>query len=84
MRNKNRIMRGSVAGSAVFMVTLSGPLATIDREPRQARKGATVVNQVCAGVWLVRVPTISFSARQPAIIPLSIFSPTLRAQRIFK
>jgi DNA polymerase-3 subunit gamma/tau len=42
------------------MVALSGPLATIDREPRQARKGATVANQVCAGVWLVRVPAICF------------------------
>ena len=35
-----------------FMVTPVGPLAMIDCEPRQARKGATVVVISCAEVWL--------------------------------
>jgi hypothetical protein len=30
-----------------------GPPATLNREPRQARKGATVVVAACAGMWLV-------------------------------
>ena len=30
----------------------SGPPATINYELRQARKGATVVVDLCAGVWL--------------------------------
>ena len=34
----------------------SGPLATIDGESRQARKGATVAVDSCAGVWLVGLP----------------------------
>ncbi len=36
----------------------SGPPATINNEPRQARKGATVVMDLCAGVWL-EVPPVS-------------------------
>ena len=36
------------------MVSLVGPLATIGYEPRQARKGATVVADSCAGVRLAR------------------------------
>jgi hypothetical protein len=40
------------------MVALTGPLATASREPRQARKGATVVVTLCAEVWLVRVTAI--------------------------
>lgn len=42
---------------ASAMVALSGPLAMINYEPRQARKGATVVVTSCAGVWLVRAAT---------------------------
>jgi hypothetical protein len=34
------------------MVTPVGPLAMIGYEPRQARKGATVVVISCAEVWL--------------------------------
>lgn len=30
----------------------AGPLATISREPGQARKGAAAVVALCAGVWL--------------------------------
>ena len=41
------------------MVTLSGPFATASREPRQARKGATVAMKLCAEVWLGRGATIS-------------------------
>ncbi len=37
------------------MVAPFGPLATIGYEPRQARKGATVVIDSCAGVWLIGV-----------------------------
>ena len=39
------------------MVACTGPLATISRKPRQARKGATVVVTSGAGVWLVQVTT---------------------------
>ena len=41
------------------MVALTGPLATANYEPRQARKGATVVVTLCAEVWLVRVTAIT-------------------------
>ncbi len=39
----------------------SGPPATISYELRQARKGATVVVDLCAGVWL-EVPPPPFSS----------------------
>ena len=42
---------------SVLMVTLIGPLAMIDGKPRQARKGATVAVDSCAGVWLIWVAT---------------------------
>jgi hypothetical protein len=35
-----------------------GPLAMIDSEPRQARKGATVIIDSCAGVWLSGSPPL--------------------------
>jgi len=35
-----------------FVVSLVGPLAMIGCEPRQARKGAAVTADSCAGVWL--------------------------------
>ncbi len=57
--DKNRIMRRSIAKREGNMVALSGPLATVCHKPRQARKGATVVVKVCAGVWLVRAPSIN-------------------------
>ena len=44
------------------MVAPSGPLATANREPRQARKGATVVVTLCAEVWLLGVIAISPSS----------------------
>jgi len=33
-----------------------GPPATLNCEPRQARKGATVVVAACAGMWLLGPP----------------------------
>jgi len=39
------------------MAARMGPPATTSREPRQARKGATVTVNSGAGVWLVRVAT---------------------------
>ena len=36
------------------MVTLAGPLATINCESSQARKGAAAAMDSGAGVWLVR------------------------------
>src|SRR5690606_39646018 len=35
-----------------------GPLATIRREPGQARKGAAVAVPSCAGVWLAGLPPL--------------------------
>ena len=43
------------------MVTHSGPPATICCEPRQARKGATVAADSCAGVRLVWVATLQIA-----------------------
>ncbi len=42
------------------MVGRVGPLATIGCKPRQARKGATVAADSCAGVWLVRLAALIF------------------------
>ena len=39
------------------MVFLVGPRAMTRYEPRQARKGATVVTYSCAAVWLARAAT---------------------------
>ena len=43
-----------------FVVDLAGPPAIIIYEPRQARKGATVVVTLCAGVWLAGFASIIF------------------------
>ena len=40
------------------MVALAGPLAMINCQPRQARKGATVAVTSCAGMWLVWAATL--------------------------
>ncbi|AHY42530.1 hypothetical protein UIB01_08530 [Stutzerimonas decontaminans] len=37
----------------------AGPLATISREPGQARKGAAAAVTLCAGVWLVGFTSIT-------------------------
>ena len=39
-----------------YTVTLVGPPAMISYEPRQARKGATVVTDSCAEVRLAELP----------------------------
>jgi len=41
------------------MVVCIGPLATISREPGQARKGAAAAADSSAGVWLVQTATLS-------------------------
>ncbi len=41
-----------------YSVTLVGPLAMISYEPRQARKGATVVADSCDAVRLTRLPLL--------------------------
>jgi len=51
------------------MVAPFGPLATMSREPRQARKGATVAAKSCAGVWLIGDTTLTF----PAVLALLLF-----------
>ena len=62
------------------MVALIGPLAMIDGEFRQARKGATVTVDSCAGMWLVRVATQSYHSKLSSALPIeficfiSIFS----------
>jgi len=59
------------------MVAPFGPLATMSREPRQARKGATVAVKSCAGVWLIGDTTLEFrlaSSESPGNFPAS--SPT--------
>jgi len=42
-----------------------GPLATINREPGQARKGAAAAVDSGAGVWLVRTATLYFPRTHP-------------------
>jgi len=49
-----------IACVQITMATCIGSLATISREPRQARKGATVVVKLCAGVWLVWVASSNY------------------------
>ena len=41
------------------MVGPVGPLATISREPGQARKGAAAAVTLCAGVWLAGFTSIT-------------------------
>ena len=43
------------------MVAWMGPLATLNREPGQARKGAATAVDLCAGVWLVQVAAYYFT-----------------------
>jgi len=45
-----------------YAVTLVGPPAMISYEPRQARKGATVVTDSCAEVRLAELPLPFFTA----------------------
>ena len=54
------------ARRAFVMVGPAGPLATISREPGQARKGAAAAVTSCAGVWLAGPPPSS-AAILPAL-----------------
>ena len=45
------------------LVTLVGPHAMISYKPRQARKGATVVADSCAAVWLARAASTHILTR---------------------
>jgi len=57
------------------MVGPAGPLATISREPGQARKGAAAAVTLCAGVWLVgftSIAIISFPYFYRSIAPTSL------------
>ncbi len=49
--------------NAPSMVARVGPLATVSREFRQARKGAAVAVRPGAGMWLARAATLSGQAR---------------------
>lgn len=58
------------------MVSLAGPLATINREPGQARKGAATTVDLGAGVWLVGFTsntwlqiTLAQPSNQPYVVP---------------
>ena len=50
-----------------------GPSATIDSELRQARKGATVIIDSCAGVWLFGLPPFLFVTLLLPVFALLIF-----------
>jgi hypothetical protein len=50
------------------MVALIGPFATRNYELRQAWKGATVVVDLCAEVWLVGVISNFLDALKPFLI----------------
>ena len=54
-------MARPVAMTGFVMVGPAGPLATITREPGQARKGAATAGTSCAGVWLVGFTSNYFS-----------------------
>src|SRR5574343_1115932 len=54
-------MARPVAMTGFVMVGPAGPLATITREPGQARKGAATAGTSCAGVWLAGFASISLS-----------------------
>ena len=49
-------MRSCFPVVSFYAVTLVGPHAMISYEPRQARKGATVVADSCAEVRLAELP----------------------------
>ena len=52
------------------MVVPVGPLATLGSEPRQARKGATVVADACAGVRLAGAASTPIRSRlHPEPVP---------------
>ena len=54
------------------MVDPVGPPAINSYEPRQARKGATVVGTLCAGVWLARSATQSLKSYSSHLLSISL------------
>ena len=67
------------------MVTWMGPLATINREPGQAWKGAATAVDSCAGVWLVQVATLQSSFRRHiSAIFLTFLTPVTMKMRLFE
>ena len=51
------------------LVTLVGPHAMISYKPRQARKGATVVADSCAAVWLARAASNQILKKVDIAVP---------------
>jgi DNA polymerase III subunit gamma/tau len=66
----------------VSMASRVGPLAMIRYEPRQARKGATVVADSCAGVWLSRLATLMNAQNDsPVIVEPMVYQALARKWR---
>ena len=63
-----------------FMVACIGPLATINCEPGQARKGAAAAVDLGAGVWLVQAATILLQLTPSARDSSGIIDPDYRIQ----
>ncbi len=59
------------------LVTLVGPHAMISYKPRQARKGATVVADSCAAVWLARAASNHILTRVDISVPDMYTSQTI-------
>ena len=55
------------------MVSRVGPLAMILCQPRQARKGAAVAADSCAGVWLAQLAALDLMQVFVAIIEVHPF-----------
>ena len=56
LTQNTRLLHAGHNLQADFCGDPGGPLAAIGSEPRQARKGATVITNSCAGVWLSGLP----------------------------
>ncbi len=55
-----------------FLVSLVGPRAMLGYELRQARKGATVVVDSCAVVWLARATNLYQTENEYVCLNLSM------------
>ena len=56
MNNRPKLEIIPPAPNKALNGSLIGPLATLAGEPGQARKGAATACDVCAEMWLVRLP----------------------------
>lgn len=56
MNNEPKVEIIPPAPNKALNGSLIGPLATLAGEPGQARKGAATACDVCAEMWLVRLP----------------------------